>query len=52
MIRPEESALAAASSTTAAHDASRAQLPASTRIYVAGQLHPAVQVPMLSLIHI
>ena len=44
MIRPEESALAAANTTT--HDASRAQLPASTRIYVSGQLHPAVRVPM------
>jgi len=46
MIRPEESALATASSTTAAHDASRTQLPASTRVYVAGQLHPEVRVPM------
>jgi hypothetical protein len=28
------------------HDASRAPLPASTRVYVQGELHPAVQVPM------
>ena len=38
MIHPEE--------TSAAHDESRAPLPASTRVYVAGTLHPQVRVPM------
>ncbi len=38
MIAPEESA--------AGHDASRAPLPASTRVYVEGRLHPDVRVPM------
>ena len=28
------------------HDASLAQLPASTRVYVQGQLHPQIRVPM------
>ncbi len=32
--------------TSAAHDASLAPLPASTRVYVAGQLHPQIRVPM------
>jgi phosphomethylpyrimidine synthase len=41
MIRPEESAPA-----TSAHDASRAPLPRSTRVYLSGTLHPAVKVPM------
>ena len=39
MIRPEESA-------AAAHDESRAPLPASTRVYVEGTLHSSVRVPM------
>ena len=42
MIRPEETT-GTASET---HDASRAPLPASTRIYVEGQIHPSVRVPM------
>ena len=46
MIRPDEPAIATASSDAATHDASRTPLPASTRIYVAGQLHPVVRVPM------
>ena len=48
MIRPEDPAtlLAAAAATSSAHDASRTPLPASTRIYVAGCLHPSVRVPM------
>ncbi len=29
-----------------AHDASRAQLPASNRVYVEGTIHPSVRVPM------
>jgi phosphomethylpyrimidine synthase len=40
MISPEEST----GSTT--HDESRAPLPASTRVYVEGQIHPSVRVPM------
>ena len=40
MIRPEESA------SSATHDASRSPLPASTRVYVDGQFHPQVRVPM------
>ena len=39
MISPEET-------TGSAHDESRAPLPASTRVYVEGQLHPSVRVPM------
>ncbi|RPJ32793.1 MAG: phosphomethylpyrimidine synthase ThiC [Verrucomicrobiaceae bacterium] len=31
---------------TATHDASRASLPASTRVYVEGVIHPSVRVPM------
>ena len=49
MIRPEESVAAAAADTRnppASHDDSRTPLPASTRIYVVGRLHPAVRVPM------
>lgn len=42
MILPEESPAAEASS----HDASREALPASSRVYVSGQLHPHVRVPM------
>ena len=38
MIRPEDSA--------AAHDESRAPLPASTRVYIEGTLHPQLRVPM------
>jgi phosphomethylpyrimidine synthase len=41
MIRPEDSAAAADT-----HDASRVPLPASTRVYVEGKLHPEVRVPM------
>ena len=33
-------------STTVTHDASRKPLPASTRVYVPGQLHPKIRVPM------
>ena len=36
MISPEET-------TGSAHDESRAPLPASTRVYVEGQLHPSVR---------
>jgi phosphomethylpyrimidine synthase len=39
MIRPEET-------TGETHDASRAPLPASTRVYLQGTLHPSVRVPM------
>ena len=46
MIHPEDSTAADPNSIVGAHDASRAALPASTRIYVAGRLHPAVRVPM------
>jgi len=46
MIRPEDFPAADSNSITGVHDASRAALPASTRIYVAGRLHPAVRVPM------
>ena len=42
MIRPEETT----GLTAEAHDASLAPLPASTRIYVGGTLHPQIQVPM------
>jgi phosphomethylpyrimidine synthase len=42
MIRPEE----ATGTATENHDESRAQLPASTRIYVQGELFPEVRVPM------
>ncbi|MBC8127135.1 MAG: phosphomethylpyrimidine synthase ThiC, partial [Gloeobacteraceae cyanobacterium ES-bin-144] len=42
MIRPEETT----GSTNETHDASRAQLPASTRIYVQSEIHPSVRVPM------
>jgi phosphomethylpyrimidine synthase len=42
MIRPEETTGSAPES----HDASRAQLPASTRVYVEGTIHPSVRVPM------
>jgi hypothetical protein len=44
MIRPEE----ATGTATTSHDESRAQLPASTRVYVEGSLFPEI----LSLIHI
>ena len=44
MIRPEESP--GSPPTAATHDASRTQLPASTRVYVEGVLHPGVRVPM------
>jgi phosphomethylpyrimidine synthase len=40
MIRPEETA------TADSHDASRQPLPASTRVYVQGGIHPSVRVPM------
>ncbi len=40
MIRPEEAASAES------HDASRQPLPASTRVYVHGGIHPSVRVPM------
>jgi phosphomethylpyrimidine synthase len=40
MIAPEETTGAPA------HDASRSPLPASTRIYIEGTLHPSVRVPM------
>ena len=42
MIRPEDPQSAAVTG----HDASRAPLPASTRVYVEGSLHPSVRVPM------
>ena len=42
MIRPEDPATA----TIADAPSSRTPLPASTRIYVGGTLHPTVQVPM------
>ena len=42
MIRPEEST----GPPTQTHDASRPPLPASTRVYVEGEIHPAVRVPM------
>jgi len=42
MIRPEDPATAVAAAATD----SRTPLPASTRIYVGGTLHPTVQVPM------
>ncbi|MBC7981417.1 MAG: hypothetical protein H7Y36_12715, partial [Armatimonadetes bacterium] len=42
MIRPEETTGTAAET----HDASLAPLPASTRIYVEGTLHPQIRVPM------
>ncbi len=45
MIRPEETIPTTPAAETS-HDASRAPLPASTRIYVAGTLHPTVRVPM------
>ncbi len=32
--------------TSAAHDASLAPLPASTRVYVQGEIHPHIRVPM------
>jgi phosphomethylpyrimidine synthase len=32
--------------TTGSHDASRTPLPASTRVYVDGKLHPSLRVPM------
>ena len=43
MIRPEDPSSTSAGDT---HDASRSPLPASTRVYVHGQLHPSVRVPM------
>jgi len=46
MIRPDETEAATSSSSPISHDASRAPLPASTRIYVAGRIHPSVRVPM------
>ncbi len=42
MIRPEDSAVADDADTSS----SRTPLPASTRIYVQGSLHPSVRVPM------
>jgi phosphomethylpyrimidine synthase len=45
MIRPEETTGPAPQGSDS-HDASRAPLPASTRIYVEGQIHPSVRVPM------
>jgi phosphomethylpyrimidine synthase len=42
MIRPEETT----GPSVETHDASRAPLPASTRIYVEGVIHPSVRVPM------
>ena len=44
MIRPEETI--PTTPPASSHDASRVPLPASTRIYVAGTLHPSVRVPM------
>ena len=43
MIHSDETTGTPAAET---HDASRAPLPASTRVYVAGQLHPQIRVPM------
>ncbi len=43
MISSDDPSGAPAATT---HDASLSQLPASTRIYVQGQLHPSVKVPM------
>jgi phosphomethylpyrimidine synthase len=39
--------------TSGSHDASRTPLPASTRVYVEGKLHPSLRVPMreISLSH-
>jgi phosphomethylpyrimidine synthase len=42
MIQPEE----AAASVVAASSSSRTPLPASTRVYIQGQLHSSVRVPM------
>jgi phosphomethylpyrimidine synthase len=42
MIRPEETT----GTANETHDASRAPLPASTRVYIEGRLHPSVRVPM------
>ena len=41
MISPEET-----TGTETKHDESRAPLPASNRIYVSGEIHPEVRVPM------
>ena len=46
MIHPDASANPTANSSPASHAASRAPLPASTRIYVAGRIHASVRVPM------
>ena len=48
MISPHDSTGTAASEFPAreTHDASRKPLPASTRVYVAGQIHPQIRVPM------
>jgi len=47
MIRPEDPAPAVAvDSSSSTHDASRTPLPASSRVYVQGALHPSVRVPM------
>ncbi|BCU79080.1 phosphomethylpyrimidine synthase ThiC [Luteolibacter sp. LG18] len=46
MISPEETNGAAEAAATSSHDESRAPLPASTRIYVEGSIHPSVRVPM------
>ncbi|MCF7675970.1 MAG: phosphomethylpyrimidine synthase ThiC [Akkermansiaceae bacterium] len=43
MIRPEETT---PSTSAPHHDASREPLPASTRVYLQGALHPTVKVPM------
>jgi len=41
MIQPDDTSGAAET-----HDASREPLPASTRVYVEGSIHPSVRVPM------
>jgi phosphomethylpyrimidine synthase len=46
MIHPEDPAASAAPAATVAPTSSRTPLPASTRIYLGGNLHPAVRVPM------
>ena len=49
MIHPEKSVTATVSSSRSmleSHDSSRTPMPASTRIYVTGRIHPTVRVPM------
>ena len=46
MIAPDESNGNGTFTPAESHDASRAPLPASTRVYVQGELFPEVQVPM------